>query len=1302
MYMEDVELHAWATEPGTVYRSARDMVVIHGGVTQQHHEHYHSGGEHASRTSAPSEGENSPYPGLRSFDTDEAEWFFGREALVSRVMNRLERCRADHSPLVVVAPSGAGKSSLLRAGVLPGLAQGRLPGSRHWPHLLLTPTAEPLAALASGLGRLTGTEPALMTEAMEAGGDRLSTLVRERLELPPDGRVVLVVDQLEELFTVCADEAARRRFVDVLAGLTGAAPAESDAPGSETPVALAVYGLRADFYGSCSAFPYLRDALVERQVIVGPMSDDEVRRAVTMPAERARLTLAPGLVDVVLRDLRGSAPRDEGAYEAGRLPLLAHALRATWLERRGDTLTVDSYRDTGGIDGAVAATAEEEFGKLTPSAQRAARLMFLGLVRIGEDGEVTRRRRTRADLLLAAADPKEVPDLAERFTRARLLTQGVDGREGTVTVEVTHEALLWAWPRLHRDWIGTGRSGIPVRQEVEEAAVAWERGGRKDMTALFRGARLELARSWASGASPEDLAPLVTPLVTRFLAASERQERRGRRLRRGAVATVSLLAVLAMVAATVAFQQSRNALEQRDNAIFDRVSAEADRQRETDGALAAQLDLVAHRMRPTDRLNTRLTTAATSVLPSTLPGHFGTAPPVAFGPEGRLATGGSSLRFWDTKKAPRPAPLTAEPKAEKETHASAIAYNAKGDLLARGGGDGKVQLLDVSDPKRPVALNAPWSSAQRGLVVSLQFSPDSRTLAVVVTDISGSETSGTVYLIDVSDPRRPRTASTVVSAKWQIITSVAYNRDGRTLAVTGGTGRPGSDRRLLVRLWNVSDPARPKALGGELGEHWGIVNRAAFSPVAAVLATAGGDGRVRIWDVSDTRRPKVTNTLFPGTTVTSLAFSPGGHLLAAGDNSGNINIWNMGDPAQARWLVPTLRGHSTLVSNLAFAPTGLTLVSGGGDGKVHLWRLPTGLSVLGGGKAAEALALTDDGRLLAVASGAYVALYDLSDPTRLDYVGGLTGSYGSVSSLAFMPRKRGSSGTSEKNVLATGGWRGDVRLWDVSAPTRPVAIGNSLPGQTKPVSALAFGADGSTLIAASMDLDGGYYGGLRAWNVADPTRPAPLGGELDEEELATKALAVGRRSGHVYSAEAFGDVRTWRTGEGTAPVRDGRALGSEVVISLDAHPRAPLVATGGADSRIRLWDVSRPSSPKAVGTPPVTGGAVWSVGFAPDGAMLASGNSIGQIRFWNTSDPARITAYGLPVTGHNAAVNALRYTPRGDVLVTAGQDGTVRLWQTDPARARAILCASTRSAMNETVWKEYVSPALPYDPPCGK
>ncbi|MEU0698187.1 hypothetical protein ABZ349_30025 [Streptomyces niveus] len=1275
----DVELHAWATQRGTVYQSAGGMVVVHGGVNHHRHEHHHSGGEESVRTTTPSTVEECPYPGLRAFGRDEAEWFFGREVLVSRIMNQLELCLTDHSPLVVVAPSGAGKSSLLRAGLLPELAKGQLPGSRRWPQLLLTPTADPLAALVSGLSRLTGSEEALVAEAMEAGPGSLSTLIRERLELPPEGRVVLVVDQLEELFTLCQDESVRSGFVDVLVGLAG----------TDEPVVLAVYGLRSDFYSSCTAYPHLRDALMNRQVIVGSMSDDEVRKAVTKPAARGGLSLAPGLVDVILRDLRGAAGPEEGAYEAGRLPLLGHALRATWLERRDNMLTVDSYRDTGGIDGAVAATAEEEFGKLSPSAQQATRLMFLGLIRIGENGEVTRRRRTRVDLLLAAADPEAVPDVAERFTRARLLTQSAEREDGVVTVEVTHEALLWAWPRLRQEWIGAGRSGVPVRQELEEAAVAWKHGGRNDATVLYKGAKLEVARTWASGASPEDL----TPLVTAFLTASRRHQRRVRRIRHGAVTVVVVLALLASGLAVFGFVQKGNALEQRDNAIFDRVSAEADRQRETNGALAAQLDLVAYRMRPTAGLRTRLMTGTASVLSTPLPGQFGAYPSVAFGPDGRLATAGGKARFWDASDPVHPAPVTSPLSAGEGVNVGPVEYNARGDLLIQGGSDGSIRILDVSDAGHPVVLSDPVAVSE-GQVVSLELSPDNRVLALGTRLETNGTSSGDVQLWDVSNPRRPQRLSTVVSVQRQTITSAAFSSDGATLAVSGGTG-PGTDRRLLARLWDVSRPSLPKALGGELGGHKGVIHQVAFSPVGQVMATAGGDGKVLVWDVSDRQRPKVTATLFHSTTVDVVTFSPDGQLLATGDNSGSITLWNTGAAAQTRAIAPVLRGHTTVVSRLAFDTTGRTLASAGGDGKVLLWRLPPTLAVTNAGQGVGALAQSGDGRLLAVASGLQVTLWDVSDPSRLTRLGALPPFRTRVDALAIRPGKSGTT------VLATGDSGGGVRLWDVSAPARPVEAGEALPGQTKPVSALAFDADGHTLVAASMNLQGGYVGGLRAWDVSDPLRPAALGDELSGQRWPVRGLAAVPRGGYIYSGDINGSVRAWRTADGTVPDLVERVASAQVVWSLAAGPNSRLIATGSGDSKIKLWDVSRPMSPKAIGKPLLSGGIVTGVGFAPDGKLLAGSNALGQIRLWDISDPAHAAVYGLPVTGHINSVAALRFSPHGGLLITGGEDGTVRLWQTDPARARAILCASTREAMSPALWKKYVSPDLAYDPPCG-
>ena len=339
-----------------------------------------------------------------------ARWFFGRARLIAEVTSRIDNSLREGT-LVLVAPSGAGKSSLLQAGLLPALARGALPavGSQEWPRLVFTPTAHPITELATRIASLAGAEPASAAAELTADPDRgvaiLRAALRSRGGSPgrDAARAVVVVDQLEELFTLCTDEAERRGFIDLLTRL-----AEPAAGG--IPVGLVICGLRADFYAPCTDYPQLRAALQNGQILLGPMSESELRETILYPARSVGLDVEPGLVELLLRDIGaadgGAGEGSAAGYEAGRLPLLAHALRATWQQRHGSTLTVEAYLATGGIQHAVATTAERVFANLDASAQEATRWMFLRLVKIGDGAiEDTRRRVTRTDILREAAEP---------------------------------------------------------------------------------------------------------------------------------------------------------------------------------------------------------------------------------------------------------------------------------------------------------------------------------------------------------------------------------------------------------------------------------------------------------------------------------------------------------------------------------------------------------------------------------------------------------------------------------------------------------------------------------------------------------------------------------------------------------------------------------------------------------------------------------------------------------------------------------------------------------------------------------
>ncbi len=422
-----------------------------------------------------------PFKGLASFEPVDADYFFGRERLVAELVARL----VGASFLGIVGPSGSGKSSVLRAGLLPALAGGVLPGSEGWRRLLLRPGERPLDELRRVL--VSGAKDPL-AEALDA--------------LPGNARLLLAVDQFEELFTACRSDAERAAFADTLAR------AAADPEGR----AVVVVALRADFYGRFAAYPGLAELLGGNQVLVGPMQASELRRAVELPAGRVGLRVEPELADALVDDVEG---------EPGALPLLSTALLELWQKRQDNALTLAAYRESGGVHGAVARLAEGTYARVPDERKQLVRALMLRLVGEGEGDAPVRRRAPLAELDLERNE--DVADVLATLADSRLVTVS----EGNV--EVAHEALLREWPRL-REWIEEDTEGRRLRRHITQAASEWDAAGR-DRGELYRGARLAAALDWTADHAL-DVNELEREFVTESREASEKETKRVRRTNR--------------------------------------------------------------------------------------------------------------------------------------------------------------------------------------------------------------------------------------------------------------------------------------------------------------------------------------------------------------------------------------------------------------------------------------------------------------------------------------------------------------------------------------------------------------------------------------------------------------------------------------------------------------------------------------------------------------------------------------------------------------------------------------------------
>ncbi|MFI6857408.1 hypothetical protein [Streptomyces sp. NPDC050416] len=1234
-----------------------------------------------------------PYRGLASYRREDARWFFGRQRSTDALVDQLRAVAGPGGLVMLVGASGAGKSSLLNAGLVPALRDGALDDggeggdggdgsgessessdrsgaggadeARHATEVVqLVPGVHPLAELTRCIPELApvvsaviaadppdapgAEDPVVPTtvgpRVARAPDVRAAVAAWARREAPSGARPVVIVDQFEETFTLCTDETERRAFIEVLHAACSPAGDGDPAPAS------VVLGIRADFYERCLRYPELADALQHRHMVLGPLTTAELREAVTGPAKAVGLELEPGLAELIVREVSADGPR--GAHGAGVLPLLSHALLATWQRRKAGRLTLAGYRAAGGIQGAVAATAERAWSGLDPAARTAARLLLLRLVRLGEDTQATRRRGTRRQLAEESTDPGKTEESLEALVRARLVTLDAE------TVEITHEALLHAWPRL-RDWIDDDRQGNLLRQRLEEDGRAWEESDR-DTSLLYRGSRLEQAHGWAKSAGDT----FLTRSAVEFLAASVRLRRRIIWISRGAVATLVVLAVLAVGAAVVAWKQ-------RDEAVFEQVLAQADRVQYTDPSLSAQLDLVAHRLRPDDKgANSRLISIVNAPLSTPLVGHSGAVYLTTFSPDGRtLATASydRTVRLWNTTDPKRPKPL-GKPLTGHTSWVSSAVFSPDGRTLASASDDGTIRLWDVTDPGHPKRLGKPLTGHD-GTIYLVAFSPDGRTLASVGDD-------HTVRLWDVADPRRPRALGKPLTGHEAAVRSVAFSPDGRTLAAGGDDG--------TIRLWDVADSRRPEPVGKPLTGHTATVHSVAFSPDGRTLASGSSDNTIRLWNMADRRHPAAIGAPLTGHTgpVWSVAFSPDGSMLAAASADSTASLWKVGDPAYPSQVGAPLAGSSGEMYALGFSPDGRTLATGSGDNKVRLWALPTADMI---GRTGV---FRPDGRVLATSAlDGRVRLWDVRKPGRPVPMGEPFRPKGGVRSLEF---------SADGRTLAMVTGNRALQLWNVGDPDRPVPHGPPVPLHIRFADPLAFSPDGHLLATADDDRT------VQLWDIGDPSRPRPLGAPLTGHKGYVNSLVFSPDGRTLASGSADGTIRLWNvTDPGRAVLRGAPLTGHLGAVNVLAYsPDGRTLASGGDDNSVRLWDLENPD--RASQRKSLTGHteAVVSLTFSRNGRTLASGGNDSTVRLWNLSDPARATAIGQSMSPNSRNGGTfLSFSPNSHMIGVSSGTDTIRLWNLDVEAAARRVCTMTRGVLTPETWSEYL-PRLSYDPPC--
>ncbi len=1106
----------------------------------------------------------APYVGLAAFGPGDADWFFGRERLTEQLVARV----AGQRFVAVFGASGSGKSSLLGAGLAAAAQASNLGGDRAWSVAMITPGPDPASRAEQTLDHcLTG------------------------------DRLLLVVDQFEEIFTLCRDERERSRFIDALL-------AAATAPDTCTHVVL---GVRTDFYTHCSAYPPLVAALQDTQLLVGPMDTDELRRAIVQPAMHSGCTVEGSLVAELVA---------EAAGQPGTLPLVSHALLQTYHRRRGNTLTLAGYQAAGGIRDAATRTADTTYTALTTPRQATARDMFRRLTALGEGTEDTKRHIALDELDQDSPDTTAVLDA---FVQARLLTVD-DG-----TVQIAHEALIRCWPRLH-EWLTEDREGLRIHRQLTEATQTWESLDR-DPGALYRGVRLATAREWTANRGGR-----LSHAERSFLDASTvadrdeqvRTRRRNRQLR-WLAATLAVLLLVAVGITAVAVRQRQEAVTQQQIARSRQLAAQAQEIAAKDTGKATRWALEAYHAWPTAEARSILLSLASRPSHTARLGQTNNrALTLALSPDRRLLAGvgernSSEVELWDLATRTHLATLQSPPTPIETWWGGLFAFrfSADGTKLAAATVSGGLFVWDVA---RRTVIEQYGPTADVGTqhdqygrdMSDVAISPDLQQVAVLRHDhtltvhdttnrqviIRSDSVGGANTAVEFSPNGRlvAATSDDGTTTLWDTTTSghttlagghaalsaVAFSADSTTLATGGQDG--------TVTLWDIPSRSRLADLSGHAGDVTGL----AFHPRSPMLISTGKDNQVMMWDT--TRRARLTQL----ETNESLGLGPitisaDGDLLAVGTNEA-VLLWN-------RTELPLI-GHTNAVRNLAFAPDGPTTYSLSSDG-LDTWNTITRTRTRT--RTTHVPPLTPSFSSFSV-NQQLVAFNELNPDftNKVIHVWDLTGR--PVDRLLGENLPFALSPTAPLLALSTS--QGTVQLRDVMHGQQIGELPNP-PGYRDPPESLAFTSDGRTL---AIKLFGEPI--IRLWNIETRTPYAelPQPGDLTQMTFSPDGRLL-------VTAGTDGSLRLWDLR--TRTPRAALTGHTGTINALTLTPDGRLLAGVGTNKKITLWDLNTQTHWATL-----TGHTddVTTITASPNNTQLATGSNDNTITLW-TINPADATTH---------------------------------------------------------------------------